>query len=83
MERFKINVQLTHKFEYTEDLEIEVDADTAEEARKLARAKAFEDSDPEPYDAEHESTRIDKLEIVDRAKIAIPRCDKTSDMFAA
>lgn len=82
MNKYYIEVYLYHEWSSMEDVEVEVEAETKEEALKLAELKARELSEPDYMDATLTDTSLSGLKV--RSCIAIqnpPKCPDTVDMF--
>lgn len=81
MKRFTVAVTLVHTFVSEELYEVEVDAETEEEAIELAEMEAEEDCDASTFGSELESTSVSESEVVSFIDMGPPRCQKTIDLF--
>jgi hypothetical protein len=81
-------VSLIHTYFLSEEIEVEVEADTESEARILAEDMAREESDPDRYTLDFvlDDTSIERVclvssEEMDNHPIPYQRCPLTIDMF--
>lgn len=79
MKKYKIAIELLHTWQIREEMEIDVEAETDEEAIEDAKQTADEDSDPDPYNCEDEDYIINFIKIISIDDGS--RCKKTQDLF--
>lgn len=88
MNRYRIHATVTKTY-VAEDDEVvfEIEADSEDEAKKLARQEADNHTDLSSRDADHDETSvyIQQIDLVETDRPdqykAVPRCEKTIDMF--
>lgn len=86
--RFEFKIELVHTFTTLEEMKIEVEAKDIEEAESIARNKAYSDCDRSSWDAEHDESSIEHIELIntitEEGEEPLPiRCDETPDMFGS
>lgn len=86
MPKFTFKIEMAHTFTSVENFNVTVEAATEDEAEVLARKQAYDDSDPDNWDAELDESRVEGVELIEKddsaAEDFVPRCEKTIDMFA-
>lgn len=83
MPEFRIYATVIHTFTSTDEVAFKVIADDEESAREKAHQVASDHSDPDSWNAEHDGTEIESLDIAcDESGAAIVlRCPRTPDML--
>jgi len=84
--KFKYKATIEHVFIHVEEFTVHITDAPEEEGEALAREKAYRDAIPSRFDAEHEETNVEWLELIsampqEGEKDIQIRCDKTKDMF--
>lgn len=88
MNRYRIHATVTKTYVAEDDYVVfEIEADSEDEAKKMARQEADNYTDLSSCDADHDDTSvyIQQIDLVETERPdqdkAIPRCEKTIDMF--
>lgn len=87
MNCYRVTASVKETFIATKEITFDVEAEDEESAKKLARAQASDRANLDNDDADHDDTEV-CVESVEFIKgddppegSAIPRCEKTPDMF--
>ena len=82
---FIAKVEVLHTYEAVENFEYIINAKSAEDAKKDAKSRAYDECDQDMYsnDADHRSTYIDNIDVSAYVNNSAPsmRCKHTIDMF--
>lgn len=87
MNRYRVTASVKETYVATKEVTFEVEAEDEESAKKAARAQASDKANLDNDDADHDDTEVyvEAVEFIEGEDppegSAIPRCDKTQDMF--
>ena len=82
--KWNVKVEMVAEFYQREEIKITVEADTEEEAIEAAKKQARDEFSPDRWEAEHDHSYTDSVEIECCEPGFIPpfRCNLTPDMFS-
>lgn len=82
--KFTVDVEFTHTWTSTEEIQVTVIADDEDEALTLAKREASDESEPCKYEADINESYISGTKIAFEDELPfdyVPRCTLTADMF--